>query len=239
MIIYPAIDIQGGRVVRLKQGDAEQSTTYSDSPVTTARQWISEGAEWLHIVNLDGAFAQPNATTALLQQITALGTPVQFGGGLRSEADIAEAFAHGASRIILGTVAVEQPELVERAIATYGAERVAVALDARGGKVATHGWQQATGWTPAALGQYFAERGLVHALYTDIDRDGLRGGVNVENTSVLARETGLQVIASGGVRDFMDVNRLKWAGNIAGVVIGAALYTDGVTLQQALHIAAE
>lgn len=237
MIVYPAIDLRAGQVVRLREGDPNQQTTFSDDPVMTARRWIDQGAAWLHVVNLDGTFAQANRNIAVLEQIAALGTPVQFGGGLRAMTDIDEAFAHGAARVILGTVAVEQPQIVEQALARCGAERVCIGLDARDGRVATHGWQQASTETPLTLGTHWAARGVRHALYTDVSRDGLLGGVNVEATAELARQTGLSLIASGGVSSLDDIRALAATGEIAGVVIGIALYTGRITLPEAIEAA--
>src|SRR5215213_3461639 len=142
MIIYSAIDLRGGKVVRLKEGDPARQTIFSDDPLTTAKTWIDGGAQWIHMVNLDGAFASANNNGAILEQVAALGTPVQFGGGLRSMADIEQAVERGATRVVLGTIAIEQPEIVAQAVERWGAERICVALDARDGKVATHGWQQ-------------------------------------------------------------------------------------------------
>lgn len=239
MIVYPAIDLRAGHVVRLKEGDPNQQTTFSHDPVLTARRWIDEGAAWLHVVNLDGTFAEANQNISVLEQIAALGTPVQFGGGLRSLADIEEAFAHGAARVVLGTVAVEQPTIVDQSIARYGAERVCIGLDARDGKVMTHGWQQASTETPIGLGTQLAARGVRHALYTDVSRDGLLGGSAVAATADLARQTGLSVIASGGVSSLEDIHALAAERVIAGVIIGIALYVGRISLAQAIEAAGE
>ncbi len=239
MIIYPAIDLRGGRVVRLKYGDPQQQTTYSDDPLETARHWLAAGATWLHVVNLDGALGEANAALEILRQIAALeGVQVQFGGGLRSLEDAARALEAGAARVILGTAAVQRPELAAEAVRRFGVERVAVALDARGERVATHGWQQLSAWTPAALGRRFAELGVRHALYTDITRDGDLSGVNVAATAALARETDLAVIASGGVASLADVRALRKTGAVAGAIIGRALYSGAVDLAEALRVAA-
>jgi phosphoribosylformimino-5-aminoimidazole carboxamide ribotide isomerase len=237
MIIYPAIDLRGGRVVRLKEGDPARQTVFSDDPVATARQWIGDGAAWLHMVNLDGAFAAANDNGAILQQAAALGIPVQFGGGLRSLNDIADAFERGASRVVLGTVAIEQPQVVGKVIERWGPDSVCVALDARGGKVTTHGWQQASERTPVELGHEMAALGVRHALYTDVSRDGGLQGVNVEATVALAQATGLQVIASGGVSQLDDIAQLEASGSVAGAVIGMALYEGRMTLPDAIAAA--
>lgn len=234
MIVYPAIDIRRGRVVRLVHGDPERETVHGDDPVAVAARWRDAGAKWLHVVNLDGALGEAAQALDILQAIAALGVPVQFGGGLRSLDDAARALDAGASRVILGTLAVREPEQAGEAVARFGADAVAVALDARGDRVATHGWQQVSAWTPAELGRRFAEMGVRHALFTDVSRDGDLSGVAVEATAALARETGLAVIASGGVAGLDDLRALRAAGDIAGVVIGKALYTGVLRLEDAL-----
>jgi phosphoribosylformimino-5-aminoimidazole carboxamide ribotide isomerase len=237
MIIYPSIDLRGGKVVRLKEGDPNRQTVFSDNPVETARNWIGQGASWLHMVNLDGAFAEANDNLGILEQVARLGVPVQFGGGLRSIDDLARAIEAGAARVVIGTAAVQQPELVDEAIARWGAERVCVGLDARDGKVATHGWQQQTDWTPVEFGRQMAARGVKHALYTDVNRDGGLLGVNVDGTVNLARATGLQVIASGGVGSLDDIRALAASGLVAGAIIGMALYEGRIQLRDALALA--
>lgn len=236
MIIYPAIDLRGGRVVRLKEGDPNRQTVFSDDPVSTARRWVDEGAAWLHMVNLDGAFADQNANGLILEQVAKLGVPVQFGGGLRRIEDMQRAIDQGAARIVLGTVAVQQPELVIEAVGRWGAEHICVGLDARDGKVTTHGWQSVSEVTPADLGRMMAARGVRHALYTDVSRDGALTGVNVESTAELARQTDLQVIASGGVGSIEDIRRLVATGVVSGAIIGMALYEGRVQLREALAI---
>lgn len=237
MIIYPAIDIRGGQVVRLKEGDPNRQTVFSSDPVATARQWIEQGASWIHMVNLDGTFSEANDNGRILEQVSKLGKKVQFGGGLRSMTDIEQAIQQGATRVVLGTVAVQKPEIVLEAIERWGAERVSVGLDARDGQIATHGWQTKTGITPMELGKTMAEQGVKHALFTDVNRDGLLEGVNVEGTAELARGTGLQVIASGGVGTIDDIRRLTETNVVSGAIIGMALYAGRVTLREALEIA--
>jgi phosphoribosylformimino-5-aminoimidazole carboxamide ribotide isomerase len=236
MILYPAIDMRTGKVVRLKGGDPNQQTIYSHDPVQTAQTWIDQGAAWLHVVNLDGAFASPNDNTAIVGRIAALGVPIQFGGGLRQMADIEQAFALGVRRVVLGTAAVENPALVAQVITKWGADSVAVGLDVRDGMVATRGWQQATSITAIDLGKMMVEHGARHALYTDVNRDGALVGVNAEATATLAQETGLQVIASGGVRAISDVHTLLAKGNIAGAILGTALYEGLLNLPEALSL---
>lgn len=237
MIIYPSIDLRGGRVVRLKEGDPNRQTVFSDDPVATARKWIDAGATWLHMVNLDGAFSSANDHGGVLEKVAALGIPVQFGGGLRSMADIEQAIARGASRAVLGTIAFQQPDIVDQAIERWGAERICVGLDARDGKIAIKGWQEKIDLTPIDAGKQMVERGAKHALYTDVNRDGGLVGVNVEATVALALETGLDVIASGGVGSLDDIERLAASGAVAGAIIGMALYEGRLTLQEALAAA--
>lgn len=239
MILYPALDLRGGQVVRLREGDPNQQTTFSADPVSTAQHWIDVGAAWLHMVNLDGAFAQANDNLTVLERTAALGTPIQFGGGLRTLDDAARAIDAGAQRVVFGTAAVQQPDLLAAAIARWGADRVCAALDARNGQVTTHGWQTVTEQTPAGLGAQLAALGVVHALYTDVSRDGALSGVNVEATSALAHATGLRVIASGGVASIDDIRALHATGNIAGAVIGMALYTGRLDLRAALALVQE
>lgn len=237
MIIYPAIDLRGGRVVRLKQGDPERQTVFSDDPLEVAQQWIEQGATWIHMVNLDGAFASANDNLRILEGAVQLGAKIQFGGGLRSIDNLTRVIDAGAARLVLGTIAVQQPEIVQQSVERWGAERVCVALDARGGKIATHGWQQTADMTPVELGQKMATLGVQHALYTDVSRDGGLQGVNLIGTVKLARETGLQVIASGGVSSLDDVRLLAASGAVAGAVIGMALYERRFTLREAIEAA--
>jgi|FLYN01.1.fsa_nt_gi phosphoribosylformimino-5-aminoimidazole carboxamide ribotide isomerase len=237
MIVYPAIDLRGGKVVRLKEGDPGRQTVFSDDPISTAQAWVEQGAEWLHMVNLDGAFASANDSMSILKGVARMNVKVQFGGGLRQMADIERAIEQGAARVVLGTVAVQNPEIVIQAIERWGAEAVCVALDTREGKIATHGWQKAAEVTSVELGNKMALKGVKHVLYTDVGRDGGLQGVNVEATVRLARETGLKVIASGGVSGVGDIRLLARSGVVAGVVIGMALYEGRMTLSEALEAA--
>ncbi|GAB4463035.1 MAG: 1-(5-phosphoribosyl)-5-[(5-phosphoribosylamino) methylideneamino]imidazole-4-carboxamide isomerase [Anaerolineae bacterium] len=240
MIVYPAIDLRGGRVVRLKYGDPAQQTVYGDDPVAVAHGWRAAGAAWLHVVNLDGALSAAGAE-ATLKVVSALavatGMRIQFGGGVRDADSMARAFDAGAARVVVGTAAARRPEFAAEMVACWGADRVAAALDVREGRVAVEGWQAASEWTPVALGQRLAALGVRHALYTDVSRDGAGTGVNVAATAELARATGLEVIASGGVARLDDVRALVATGAVAGVVIGRALYEGAVDLRAALAIA--
>lgn len=239
MIIYPAIDIRAGRVVRLREGDPEQQIVFSEDPVAVAAHWCTLGAVWLHVVNLDGAFQTANDTLSAVAQMTRLGVSIQFGGGIRSLEDAQRALDLGAARVVFGTAAVTEPDLMRTAVERLGAERVCVALDARDGRVATHGWAALTEHSPVTLGKRFHEMGVIHALYTDISRDGGLRGVNVAATVELAAATGLQVIASGGVSSLDDLHLLRQSGKVAGAVIGMALYEGKIALPDALMIASE
>ena len=236
--IFPAIDLRGGRVVRLSQGDPERETHYADGALSVARRWQEAGAEWLHVINLDGAFGEAGREnyTALARILTA-GLKVQFGGGLRSFADIRRALGMGVTRVVLGTVAVEEPKLVAKALDEFGPARVAVGVDARDGFVQVHGWQKAAALRALDLAQQFAAMGGRWLNFTDVSRDGMGSGVNVEATAELARATRLNVIASGGVASLADIRRVQENG-LHGVIIGRALYEGTVELADALAAAA-
>ncbi|MBN1429471.1 MAG: 1-(5-phosphoribosyl)-5-[(5-phosphoribosylamino)methylideneamino]imidazole-4-carboxamide isomerase [Anaerolineae bacterium] len=237
MIVYPAIDLRGGRVVRLVQGDPNRQTTYSDDPVSMGRRWAESGAAWLHVISLDGTLGEAAPNLETLAQLAQVGPKVQFGGGLRTLDDAQRVIDAGAARAILGTAAIQNPNLAEEAVTRFGAEAIAIALDARGGRVATHGWKESSDWTPIELGKQMAKLGVRHILYTDIERDGRLTGVNIEATVALAEQTGLSVIASGGVASLDDIHALKTSGKVAGVIIGQALYIGAFTLQEALALA--
>lgn len=240
--LYPAIDLREGRVVRLQYGDPARQTTFSDDPVAVARQWVAAGAAWIHIVNLDGAFDEAGlANWRVLPELTAAGAKVQFGGGMRTLKGIAQALSRGVDRVVLGTVALEDPDLLAEAVERFGPERVAVSIDARDGLVKTHGWQQASATSTEALGMQVHALGVRTVIFTDIGRDGVLTGVNLEATRELAQATGLGVIASGGVSSLDDVVRLREAAGegIVGVIIGRALYDGRIDLAEALALAAE
>ncbi len=239
MIIYPAIDLRGGKVVRLREGDPNRQQVFSEDPIATAQQWIDEGANWIHMVNLDGAFAAANDNLRILEQVAKLGINIQFGGGLRTLEDVQRALNLGAKRVVIGTLATQSPQAVTEAIERFGAEAICVALDARDGKIATHGWQEQTDLTPIQFGREMAERGVIHALYTDIQRDGSLLGVNIHDTIALARNTGLKVIASGGVSHMDEIHKLAQSKVVAGAIIGMALYEGKLTLAEALLAAKE
>ncbi|MFC1463467.1 MAG: 1-(5-phosphoribosyl)-5-[(5-phosphoribosylamino)methylideneamino]imidazole-4-carboxamide isomerase [Candidatus Brachytrichaceae bacterium NZ_4S206] len=240
--IYPAIDLRNGRVVRLLQGDPSQQITYSDNPAAVAKRWVSEGATWLHVVNLDGAFGDQTAGRAnrrALQDLCCyVKAKIQFGGGLRDLNDVRAAFDAGADRVVLGTAAVENPKLVADALAQFGPERIAVGLDSRDGIIVTRGWQHTTQMTAIELGSLMKEMGVIHALYTEVGRDGMMVGVAAELTAALAQLTGLKVIASGGVRNLDDIRELmQYASRgVEGVIVGRALYEGALSLKEALQM---
>ncbi len=254
MIIYPAIDLRQGKVVRLRQGDPNAQTIFSDDPVTTAQHWVTQGAPWLHIVNLDGAFGAAQLLASGTAPIAdmplpvnlrclhmirqAVDVPIQFGGGLRTIESIQLVFELGVNRVVLGTIAVENPALVSEAVKLWGAERIVVGLDARDGKVVTHGWQTVSAIDAIEMGHRMYALGVRAVLFTDISRDGMMTGVNAKSTAHLGDSTGLKVIASGGVSGIDDIERLKEleSYNIEGVVIGQALYTGALDLAQAIQL---
>ena len=234
--IYPAIDLRGGKVVRLKEGDPARMTLYSDDPAETARKWLGMGAQWLHVVNLDGAFGEgDNANRAALESILKLGTRVQFGGGIRSMEAIADVLKLGVSRAILGTIAIEQPAIVADALTRFGAEQIAVGIDARDGLVRTRGWKDNSGVSAIDLALQMQTVGLGTVIFTDVSRDGVGSGLNIPSTRELAERGGLDVIASGGVHTIDDVISAKDAG-LAGCIIGRALYDGTVDLGKALQV---
>lgn len=233
--IYPAIDLRGGKVVRLKEGDPARMTSYSDDPAETAKRWQDAGASWLHVVNLDGAFGESDAANrSALEAILRTGSRVQFGGGIRSLAAVERTIDFGVSRVILGTIAVEQPDMVADALKKFGAEKMAVGIDARDGIVYVRGWKDGSGVSATDLALQMRDRGLRTIIFTDVSRDGLGSGLNIAATRELSEVSGLDVIASGGVHTIHDVMTAHEA-NLAGVIIGRALYENTVDLKDALE----
>jgi phosphoribosylformimino-5-aminoimidazole carboxamide ribotide isomerase len=237
--IFPAIDLRAGRVVRLKEGDPARMTSYSDDPAEMARRWLYEGASWLHVVNLDGAFGESDhANSSALESILIVAkifdAHVQFGGGLRSLAAIERVLGMGVSRVVLGTIAVEQLDLIADALTRFGAERIAVGIDARDGRVRVRGWQSDGGISAPDLALQMRTVGLRTVIFTDVRRDGLGSGLNIAATRELAEVSNLDVIASGGVHTLEDVMAARVA-NLAGVIIGRAIYEGTVDLNIALQ----
>ncbi len=234
MILYPAIDLKDGQCVRLLRGEMEAATVFGDDPAAQARSFQRPGCRWIHLVDLNGAFAgRPvNADTveAILQAVR---VPVQLGGGIRDRATIDDWLARGVSRVILGTAAAENPDLVREAARAHPGG-IAVGLDARGGKIATRGWAETTDLDVIDLARRFEDAGVAALIYTDIDRDGAMGGPNVAATEALARAVAIPVIASGGVSSLADLIALRDTGVVAGAISGRALYDGAIDLSQAL-----
>ncbi|MCS7078486.1 MAG: 1-(5-phosphoribosyl)-5-[(5-phosphoribosylamino)methylideneamino]imidazole-4-carboxamide isomerase [Chloracidobacterium sp.] len=235
--VIPAIDLRQGKCVRLQQGDKDSATVYAADPLAVAQRWRDEGARRLHVVNLDGAFDDDDTDNlqATARIVRGVDIPIQFGGGIRSFATAARLFELGVHRIVLGTVAVEQPALVAELITRFGAEAIVVGVDAKQGRVATHGWQVAGECTPLELAQRVQALGVTRIVYTDITRDGMLVGGNVAATAELARATGLRVIASGGVATLADLQALAATGVVEGCIVGKALYEGRFSLRAALQ----
>ena len=241
MTIFPAIDLRGGKCVRLFKGDFDQETVFSDQPAEVAQQWQAQGAQFLHLVDLDGARAGHSENLATVREILAAVTiPVELGGGIRTLENIDEVLALGVRRVILGSVAVRDPELVAAACAKYG-DRIVVGIDAKDGIVAVDGWGVSGDVDVITFAKRMKQAGVRTIIYTDISRDGTLAGVNVEATAKLARESGVHVVASGGVRDVRDIEALKpyEKDGIEGVIVGKSIYTGSLSLPEALAIAAE
>lgn len=235
MILYPAIDLKDGQAVRLLRGEMEAATVFNDDPAAQARAFQDAGCEWLHLVDLNGAFAGKPVNAAAVESILkATDVPTQLGGGIRDMATIEMWLSKGIARVILGTVAVENPDLVRQAARTFPG-KVAVGLDARKGRVATRGWAEDTDMMVTDLARAFEDAGVAAIIYTDIDRDGAMQGPNVEATAALARATSIPVIASGGVSSLADLTALRDTGVIAGAISGRALYDGALDLREALE----
>lgn len=236
-IIYPAIDIRGGKCVRLVQGDYAQETVYNDDPVAVAREWEALGGQWIHLVDLDGAKAGHPVNDELIGRIArAVNVPVQVGGGLRTEDDVERLLGLGVSRIILGTAAIEDRQFVSRVLAKHGAS-VAIGIDARNGLVATRGWLETSEVKAEDLAVQLAEEGAQTFIFTDISRDGMMKGPNVEAIVRLAQISERTVIASGGVSKQDDLDRLSahLADGVGGAIVGKALYTGSIKLDEAVQ----
>ncbi len=232
MQILPAIDLRGGKCVNLIQGIAEQETVFSDSPVEMAKRWQAEGAEYLHLVDLDGAFQGESANLHIVREIVdVLDIPVQLGGGIRNMKQIDKVLALGVHRAILGTAALKQPELVKQACEKHG-EHIAVGIDAKDGMVATHGWLEVS---QKSAVDFAVEMDTVQTIiYTDIKSDGMLKGPNVEATQDIIEAVPANVIASGGVTSLTDIEALKKIG-ASGAIIGRALYTGDLSLSDAIN----
>ncbi|SHG97738.1 1-(5-phosphoribosyl)-5-[(5-phosphoribosylamino)methylideneamino]imidazole-4-carboxamide isomerase [Marivita hallyeonensis] len=235
MILYPAIDLKDGQAVRLLRGDMEKSTVFNDDPAAQAMEFVDAGCEWLHLVDLNGAFAGEPVNAAAVEAILArTKVPAQLGGGIRDMATIERWLDKGLQRVILGTVAVENPDLVREAAKAFPGH-VAVGIDARNGRVATKGWAEETDVMVTDLARSFEDAGVAAIIYTDINRDGAMQGPNVEATADLARAVSIPVIASGGVSSLDDLIALRDCGaQLNGAISGRALYDGAIDLEEAL-----
>lgn len=240
MIIYPAIDLKGGKCVRLYKGDMTQDTVYNDDPAAQAHDWARAGFSWLHVVDLDGAVqGAPENHHAVRDIIKAVDIPVQLGGGIRTHAQIEHWLAEGISRVILGTAAVRDPELVKEACREFPGQ-IAVGIDARQGRVSVEGWVHDANIGADELARHFEDAGVAAIIYTDIERDGTGEGVNIEATIELAGSTSIPVIASGGVGSMADIEAVKNAAEqgINGVIVGKALYNKSLDPHEILKFSA-
>lgn len=239
MLVIPAIDIKGGKCVRLVQGKMDQETVYSTNPVEVAKKWQSLGAEFLHIVDLDGAVAgEPKNTNTIEAIADAISIPFQVGGGIRDVETINLYLTMGASRIILGTAALEKSWFVREACEMHHGQ-ILVGIDARDGKVAIKGWEHLTDKAAAELAKELEDAGVAGIIYTDISRDGMLKGPNIEGTKALAQSVKIPIIASGGVSNIDDIKKLKEieSAGVVGVITGKAIYTGSLNLAEAIKVA--
>jgi phosphoribosylformimino-5-aminoimidazole carboxamide ribotide isomerase len=239
--IYPAIDIRGGKCVRLKQGDYGQETVYGDDPVQIAEQFIEAGAEWIHVVDLDAARSGELVNLPVIERLVKHSSiPIQVGGGVRNLERLQRLLDLGVSRVVVGSAAIDDPQFVREALQKHG-QQMALGLDARDGYVATHGWLKTSQVKAEDLARELVSYGAETFIFTDIARDGMLSGVHVEAVVSLAQATGKQVIASGGVRELADVERLLQVSDqgVAGVIIGKAIYTKNLPLAAAIEMAKE
>jgi phosphoribosylformimino-5-aminoimidazole carboxamide ribotide isomerase len=237
MLVIPAIDLRGGKCVRLLQGRAEDETVYSDDPASTARRWRDLGAELIHLVDLDGAFTGEQKNLEAVKAIReAVDVPLELGGGIRDIERASMLFDLGIDRVILGTVAAERPELVREAAGKYPG-RVLVGIDARDGRVAVKGWTEVTGHDAAAFAIKMESLGAAGIIYTDISRDGMLSGPNIEATANIVRSLGVPVIASGGVSSIDDIRRLMGVEGLWGAITGKAIYSGALDLREAIELA--
>ena len=238
-IVYPAIDLRDGQVVRLRQGKGDQQTVYGDTPEATAQDWIEQGASWLHVVNLNGALGESTVLNmAAIEKIIAVSdgkVRVQLGGGIRTVTQIKTAIDLGVTRVVLGTAIMENPIFAEEVLFKFNEEQIAFGLDAKGNELMSRGWQNESGKDVFALAELLTKMGAKTIIYTNIQKDGMQSGVDWENTKQLADRTGLRVIASGGTATLEDIANVRKAG-LAGVIVGRALYEGNFTLKEALNV---
>ena len=240
MLVIPAIDLKAGRCVRLLRGRREHETVYSEQPADIALRWESQGAQYLHLVDLDGALEGSSRNLEAVRQILGrIRIPAQLGGGIRTLGAVTKLFSLGLDRVILGTVAVSKPEMVSRAIGRFGAKRIVVGIDATAGRVAIEGWEAETETLATDLALRVKAMGVERVVYTDIARDGMLAGANIDATKQLAEHSGLKVIASGGVSSLDDIRRLRELEplGVEAVIVGKALYEGAIDLGEALEAA--
>jgi phosphoribosylformimino-5-aminoimidazole carboxamide ribotide isomerase len=238
ILVIPAIDLRDGRCVRLTQGRKDNTKIYDGDPIDIALSYEANGAQMIHIVDLDGAFSEPNSRNrqVLRKIISRVGIPLQFGGGLRSLEDVAQVIELGASRVVVGTLAVESPEVLAKLVDMFGS-RVCVGIDARDNQVMTRGWEKREIITAVELAQRVAAFGVERVVYTDVARDGMLAGVNLEQTYTIAQESGLRVTASGGVSSLADISCLRRVSEsgVDSVIVGKALYEGRFTVKEAIN----
>ena len=236
MQLYPAIDIKNGKCVRLFQGQFDQETIYNEHPYEIAKKWEELGASYIHVVDLDGAldgkWVNQEAVKKIIETVN---VPVQTGGGIRTLEDIKQRLDLGVQRVIIGTMAVKNPEFVREAVQCFGAKHIAVGIDAKNGKVATHGWEEVSDIEAVGFAKDMKAIGVTCIIYTDISKDGTMAGPNVEQTKALVEETGIDIIASGGVSQMQDLENTQAIG-VQGTIIGKALYLNAIALDAAIAI---
>lgn len=239
--VFPAIDLRAGQVVRLQEGDPSRQTVFSHDPAEVAYRFLSQGARWLHVVNLDGAFGEEKSAGLNLRAIEQMleitpefSASLQVGGGVRSLKAVADLLVRGVRRLVVGTMAIEHPELLKQAVQKWGEERIAVSLDVRNGMVYVRGWQESGGILLEDAARFIQSCGVRWVVFTDISRDGMQTGLALDEASALAEKFGFQVIVSGGARSLAEVRQAREQG-LAGVILGRALYEGKILLEEALR----
>jgi phosphoribosylformimino-5-aminoimidazole carboxamide ribotide isomerase len=241
MLIIPAIDLRNGRCVRLEQGRKDAATVYDRDPMEVARSFEADGAQFLHIVDLDAAFGEINSPNRKVAKriFRSVNIPAQFGGGMRTPEDVERMIAAGASRVIIGTIAAESPQLVAELVDRFSADRIVVGIDARGDRVRTRGWEAVSQFTALDLARTVAKLGIERIIFTDVSRDGMLSGPNLEQTRLIADQCDLKITVSGGVSSLDDLTKIRESddGRIDSVIIGKALYEGRFTLRDCLAVA--
>lgn len=236
MILFPAIDIKNGQCVRLRQGNFEETRVYSNAPQNVAKQWEADGASFIHIVDLDGALVGHSVNDEVIKTIVSeVKIPIQVGGGIRTIKDIDNKLSLGIDRVIIGTKAVKDPVFVKEAVSIFGADRIVIGIDAKDGQVAIEGWETVSNYHAVALALEMKKYGIRTIVYTDISKDGMLLGPNIEHTKEMVDLTGLQIIASGGVSALKDLEMVQEIG-VHGAIIGKALYENRIELKQAVDM---